>query len=238
VPPLEKVEMSVEALKQRAAEHAVAGIESGMVVGLGTGSTAALAVAAIGRRIREEGLKIVGIPTSERTAAQARELGIELSGFEQHSTIDLTIDGADAVERGSLSLIKGLGAALLREKIVAAASRRMTVMVDETKLRGPIGSFCPVPVEIVKFGWQSTERQLLEAGATTILRLESDGSPLITDGGNYIVDCSFGAISDAAELAYRLKQIVGVVETGLFIGIATTVIVATATGVEILELLR
>lgn len=230
--------MSVEALKQRAAEHAVAGIESGMVVGLGTGSTAALAVAAIGRRIREEGLKIVGIPTSERTAAQARELGIELSGFEQHSTIDLTIDGADAVERGSLSLIKGLGAALLREKIVAAASRRMTVMVDETKLRGPIGSFCPVPVEIVKFGWQSTERQLLEAGATTILRLESDGSPLITDGGNYIVDCSFGAISDAAELAYRLKQIVGVVETGLFIGIATTVIVATATGVEILELLR
>jgi len=226
--------MSVEALKQIAAEQAVAGIESGMVVGLGTGSTAALAVAVLGRRIREEGLHIVGIPTSERTAAQARELGIPLSGFEQHSSIDLTIDGADAVERGSLSLIKGLGAALLREKIVAAASRRMIVMVDETKLRGPIGSFCPVPVEIVRFGWQSTERQLRETGATTILRLDPDGNPLITDGGNYIVDCSFGAIADAADLAQRLKQIVGVVETGLFIGIATSVIVAATAGVEIL----
>jgi ribose 5-phosphate isomerase A len=226
--------MSTDALKRVAAEHAVAGIESGMVVGLGTGSTAALAVAALGRRIREEGLNIVGIPTSERTAAQARELGIPLSGFEQHSSIDLTIDGADAVERGSLSLIKGLGAALLREKIVAAASRRMTVMVDETKLRGPIGSFCPVPVEIVRFGWQSTERQLREAGAETTLRLEADGQTLTTDGGNYIVDCRFGAIADASDLANRLKQIVGVVETGLFIGIATTVIVAAASGVEIL----
>jgi ribose 5-phosphate isomerase A len=222
-------------LKRVAAEHAIAEIESGMVIGLGTGSTATLAVDAIGRRVREEGLKIVGIPTSERTAAQAQALGIPLSDFGHHSVLDLTIDGADAVQRGTLALIKGLGAALLREKIVAAASRRMTVMVDDSKLRGPIGSFCPVPVEVTRFGWQATERKLVESGAKTILRHAADGQPLVTDGGNYIVDCDFGAIEDPGTLAVRLKQLVGVVETGLFIGIASTVIIASASGVEILK---
>ena len=222
-------------LKREAAERAVAEVRSGMVVGLGTGSTATLAVDAIGRRMREEGLDIVGIPTSERTAAQARSLGIQLSDFGSHDVIDLTLDGADAVERGTLTLIKGLGGALLREKIVAAASRRMIVMVDQTKLRGPLGSFCPVPVEVTRFGWQATRRHLVGLGVEPVLRSVAAGEPLVTDGGNLILDCSFGPIPDARALQQEIKKIPGVVETGLFIDIADRVIIAADHGIEILQ---
>jgi ribose 5-phosphate isomerase A len=222
-------------LKRAAAEEAVAEIADGMVVGLGTGSTAALAVEAIGRRRREEGLRILGLPTSERTAAQATALGIELTDFAAHDTVDLTIDGADAVERGTLTLIKGLGGALLREKIVASASRRMIVMVDATKLRGPLGSFCPVPVEVTRFGWQVTRRRLGELGAHAALRIVAGGEPFVTDGGNHIIDCDFGPITAPAALEPRLKSIAGVVETGLFVAIATKVVIASASGIERLE---
>jgi ribose 5-phosphate isomerase A len=222
------------ALKRAAAERAVDAVEDGMVLGLGTGSTARLAIEALGLRVRD-GLKIAGIPTSEATAAQARGLGIPLTDFAAHDHIDLTIDGADAVDRTRLHLIKGLGGALLREKIVASASRRMMVMVDETKLAEPFGGHCPVPVEVTQFGWQATERRLAALGAIPKRRPRADGQPLVTDGGNFILDCDFGAIADAATLADRIKSLVGVIETGLFIGLATEVIIAAPGGVSVLR---
>lgn len=221
------------ALKQQAADAAVTEVEDGMVVGLGTGSTAALAVAVLGARVKQ-GLRIVGIPTSERTAAQARSVGIPLAGFDAYTQIDLTIDGADEVHTGTLDLIKGLGGALLREKIVAAASRRMTVVVDESKLVPALGGV-RLPVEIVMFGHEATMAHLQAAGADGVVRRGPDG-PFRTDGGNLIADCSFAAIPDPSVLHARLKGIVGVVETGLFIGMATRVIAGTQAGPRILEL--
>lgn len=221
-------------LKRIAAEKAVEAVADGMVLGLGTGSTAALAVDAIGHRV-QAGLKVVAIPTSEATAAQSRRLGIPLVDFADHLSVDLTIDGADAVDRSNLNLVKGLGAALLREKIVAAASKRMIVIVDDSKLQGAFGTRCPVPVETVQFGWQSTARRLAQLGCTPKLRCNAEGLPVITDGGNYVLDCSFGVIADARGLAARIKQVVGVVESGLFIDLATEVIVAGAAGVEVIR---
>jgi len=223
-------------LKRQAAAAAVAEVQDGMVLGLGTGSTAAIAVELLGARVRE-GLRIVGIPTSERTAAQARDLGIPLAGFDSHDSIDLTIDGADEVHTGTLDLIKGLGGALLREKIVAAASRRMTVVVDEGKLVPALGQKVRLPVEIVAFGHEATLRHLRDAGADPLLRAVSGGSDLYrTDGGNLIADCAFdGGIPDPAALHARLKALVGVVETGLFIRMATRVIAGTPSGPRILE---
>ena len=220
------------ALKQQAAEAAVAEVSDGMVLGLGTGSTAALAVAILGQRV-QAGLRIVGIPTSERTAEQARGLGIPLASFAEHTRIDLTIDGADEVHTGTLDLIKGLGGALLREKIVAAASRRMTVVVDESKLVPALGGV-RLPVEVVAFGWQATVARLMEAGADVVVR-QAEGAPFRTDGGNMLADCAFRDIPDPAALHARLKSIVGVVETGLFIGMATRVIAGTQAGPRILE---
>lgn len=227
---------SQDDLKRMAAEAAVAEVEDGMVLGLGTGSTAAFAVEALAARV-SRGLRIVGIPTSERTAEQARRLGVPLATFAEHRRIDLTIDGADEVERSTLNLVKGLGGALLREKIVAAASRRMTVIVDETKLVDRLGSKAPVPVEIVPFGWESIVERLAGIGAAPTLRLAKDGSgaPFRTDGGNYIADCAFGPIADSAALEHRLAATVGVIESGLFIGMATRVIIGGAGGVRAVE---
>ena len=221
------------ALKRQAAEAAVAEVVDGMVLGLGTGSTAALAVELLGERV-QAGLRIVGIPTTERTAAQARTLGIPLAGFAEYARIDLTIDGADEVHTGTLDLIKGLGGALLREKIVAAASRRMTVVVDEGKLVAGLGGV-RLPVEIVAFGHEATLAHLGNAGADVLVRIGADGLPFVTDGGNLIADCTFSAIPDPAALHARLKSLVGVVETGLFIGMATRVIAGTQAGPRILE---
>ena len=222
-----------DALKRLAAEASLAAVQDGMVLGLGTGSTAAFMVEALGRRV-QAGLKIVGIPTSERTAAQAAALGIPLVDFSTHPVIDLTIDGADEVDMRTLDLIKGLGGALLREKIVASASRRMTVIVDGGKLVPELGRTVRLPVEIVAFGWQATALRLRETGADVRLR-EAGAGPFRTDGGNYILDCAFPGIPDAGALQARLKGITGVVETGLFVGIATTIIAGTPDGLKTLE---
>ena len=221
-----------DAMKRQAAEAAVAEVEDGMVLGLGTGSTAALAVEALAARVRD-GLRVVGIPTSERTAAQARGLGIPLATFAEHQRIDLTIDGADEVQRGALGLIKGLGGALLWEKIVAANSARMTVMVDESKLVDRLGERCRLPVEVVPFGWQATAARLRRAGLDPALRGGDD--PYRTDSGNLLLDCAMAPVADPEALEGRLKAITGVVDTGLFIGIATRVIVGTPNGPQVLQ---
>jgi len=221
-------------LKRAAAEAAVELVEDGMVVGLGTGSTAAFAVEALARRHRQ-GLRFLGIPTSERTAAQATAAGIPLTSFAEHRQIDLTIDGADEVERGTLNLIKGLGGALLREKIVAAASRRLAIIVDDAKLVDRLGTRAPVPVEVVAFGLEPVQAALEVLGASVRLRLAQTGEPFVTDSGNRILDCRFGPIADPAGVETRIRRIVGVVESGLFIGRADPVFVADAAGVRRLD---
>jgi ribose 5-phosphate isomerase A len=220
-------------LKRLAAEAALAEVEDGMVLGLGSGSTAAVAVEALAARVAN-GLDVVAIPTSEWTAAQARRLGIRLSSFAEHRRIDMTIDGADEVEIGTLNLIKGRGGALLREKIVASASDRMIVIVDESKLVDRLGQHAPVPVEIVAFGWQVTLDRLADLGARPTLRVVGD-EPCRTDSGNHIADCTFGEIGDAADLERRLAAITGVIESGLFVGLAARVVVGTRSGIRVLE---
>ncbi len=221
-------------LKLAAAESAAAQVTDGMIVGLGSGSTAALAVNALGRRV-SEGLRIVGIPTSESTTAQARSLGIPLTSLAAVAQIDMTIDGADEVEEGTLNLIKGLGGALLREKIVASASKRMVIVVDDRKLVSHLGSHVPVPVEVTPFGWQATARKLLDLGAKPVLRRNPDGEPFTSDGGHNILDCAFGAIASPESLAKELDHVVGLVEHGLFIGLTSEVHVAGAGGVRVIH---
>jgi len=223
-----------DALKRAAAEAAVQIVQDGMIIGLGTGSTAAFVVEALARRHRE-GLQFIGIPTSERTAAAAKAANIPLTSFREHREIDLTIDGADEVERGTLNLIKGLGGALLHEKIVAAASRRLAIVVDGLKLVDRLGARSPVPVEVVAFGVEATQAALESIGATARLRQSAAGEPFVTDSGNRILDCSFGPIVDPAALEKRIRQVVGVVVSGLFIARADVVFVADTSGVYHLE---
>lgn len=228
---------NAEDLRRLAAEAAVAEVEDGMVLGLGSGRTAALAVEMLAARIAREGLRVAGVPTSERTADLARRFDMPLTGFESHRRIDLAIDGADQVEEPSLHLVKGLGGALLREKIVAAASRRMLVVVDESKLVPRLGDRTPLPVEIAAFGWQSTCDRLAGPGAAPTLRTLPDGEPFRTDGGNLIADCRPLAdlFADPAQLERSRAAVVGVVETGLFLGLASRVLVGAPGGVRVLE---
>jgi ribose 5-phosphate isomerase A len=219
--------------KRAAAARAVEEAEDGMVVGLGSGSTAAFAVEALAARIAK-GLRVVGIPTSEKTAALARRLDVPLTNFAAHRRLDIAIDGADQVERRTLNLIKGLGGAMLREKMVASASRRMIVVVDETKLVNRLGGNTPLPVEIVSFGWEIVLDRLAAMGCAPRLRL-TGGKPFTTDGGNYIVDCAIAEIPDPTALDARLSAVVGVIESGLFIGVASKIIVGGPTGVEVIE---
>ena len=221
--------------KEEAAHAAAQLVQNGMIVGLGTGTTAAYLVTELGRRVAEEGLRFTGIPTSERTAEQARSLGIPLATLADVKEIDLTIDGADEVQLGTLSLIKGHGGALLREKIVAASSKRMAVIVDETKLVKRLGGTLSVPVEVVPFGWEATQRKLRAIGAGTELRPGLDDKPYVTDGGHYILDCAFGPIGDPKKIARELDETVGVVEHGLFLGFAKQVFIGGPTGVKILK---
>ncbi|MGE0416138.1 MAG: ribose-5-phosphate isomerase RpiA [Acetobacteraceae bacterium] len=217
----------VDVKKQAAAEAAVALVESGMVVGLGTGSTAAFAIDALIRRA-EDGLRITCIPTSERSAEQARNGGLTV--WEEPSAagqIDITIDGADEIVAGTLNVIKGLGGALLREKIVAAASRRLVIIADDGKLVERLGQQTPVPVEVVRFGWQSTQGRIEALGGVPVRRIGASGAPYVTDGGNYILDCMFREIADMERLERDLSAIVGVIDSGLFIGMATDVILGT-----------
>jgi len=221
-------------LKMAAAESAVSLVTDGMVVGLGTGSTAAFAVSVLGRRV-SEGLRIVGIPTSEHTASQARALGIPLTSLADEPQIDLTIDGADEVEEGRLNLIKGLGGALLREKIVANASKRLVIIIHASKLAPRLASKSPVPIEVVPFGWQATARHLSELGAKPSLRRSPKGEIFVSDGGHYILDCSFEPIASPESLAGELDHVIGLVEHGLFVGMTSEVHVAGAGGVQVLE---
>jgi ribose 5-phosphate isomerase A len=219
--------------KRAAAARAVDSVMPDMVLGLGSGSTAEFVLEALAARVAQ-GLRVVGIATSQRTEALARRLGVSLTSFAEHRRLDLTIDGADEVERTTLNLVKGLGGALLREKIVAAASARMIVVVDESKLVDRLGVHVPVPVEIVPFGWQTVLERLSGLRARPVLRRVGE-APFVTDGGNYIADCAFPAIPDAAALERQLAAIIGVVESGLFIGRADTVIIGRPSGVEIQE---
>ena len=219
--------------KQAAAESAAALVEDGMILGLGTGSTAKLAIDVIGQRVKN-GLSVIGIPTSEGTAQQARSLGIPLSTLDEHPAIDLTIDGADEVQLGPLNLNKGRGGALLREKIVASASRKLVIMVDESKLVERLGSHFPLSVELIPFGWSVAARKLEALGAKVALRSGSDGKPYVSDSGHYIVDCAFGPIASPAKLEFELNSLVGLVEHGLFLGMASQVIVAGSDGIRVL----
>lgn len=218
--------------KKSAAEAAAALVQDGMVLGLGTGSTAAFFIEALGQRLASDGLRVSGIPSSRRTEELARDSKVPLTSFAEHASIDLTIDGADEIERGTICLIKGHGGALLREKIVAAASRRMIVIADETKLVDRLGSLVSVPVEVVRFGWQATARSLARIGGNPSLRLGKDNTPYLTDGGNFIMDCAFGPIGDSTETAHQLDHVVGVVEHGLFLRYASEAIVAGRNGVK------
>ena len=220
--------------KRAAAEAAAALVTDGMVVGLGTGSTAALAVAALGERVAT-GLQILGIPTSETTAAQARMFKIPLTTLNLHPEIDLGIDGTDEVELGTLNLIKGHGGALLREKIVATSCKRFIVIADESKTVERLGARFAVPVEVDQFGWMATARKLEKLGCEVSMRKTAEGADFLTDGQHFVLDCSFGIIADAALLARQLDGIVGVVEHGLFPGMASQVIIGGGTGVKVLE---
>ena len=220
-------------LKQAAAQRAIELVENGMVVGLGTGSTAAFVIHHLAARVAQ-GLSVVAIPTSEHTAETARQLGIPLATFAQHRRLDLAIDGADEVERTSLNLIKGHGGALLREKIVAAASERFIVVVDDEKLVDRLGARAAIPVEVVQFGWQVTAAALEKLGATPELR-HTQGQTFVTDGGNFILDCQFGPLDDPATTERLINMTVGVVENGLFVGRSSAVVVASERGIDILK---
>jgi ribose 5-phosphate isomerase A len=227
------MEANTAQLKRQAAERAVEYVEPGMVVGLGEGSTAIFAVRRIAQLLREGQLRdILGVPCSRRVEAEAQQLGIPLATLDEYPAIDLTIDGADEVAP-DLNLIKGGGGALLREKIVAQASRREIIVVDESKLSPALGIQWPVPVEVVPFGWHTQMVFLESLGANPVLRLNDDGTPFETDQSNFIVDCGFGPISDPIQLAARLNERAGVVEHGLFLGLVTEVIVAGVDGVRL-----
>ncbi len=223
--------MSADSFKRAAAEAAVALVQPGMSIGLGTGSTALFATQAIGARLREGSLRdIVAIATSKGVDDLARELGIPLQDDAMPRAVDLTIDGADEVDP-DFNLIKGAGGALLREKVVAEASAREVIVVDESKLSPRLGTRFPVPVEVLEFGWQSQAGFLAGLGAEVVPR-RKDGQPFRTDQGNLVLDCRFGPIADAHALAARLAGRAGVVEHGLFLGLVHDVIVAGPGGVR------
>jgi ribose 5-phosphate isomerase A len=216
-----------ESQKRAAAERAVELIESGMRVGLGTGSTARHVVALLGERLRRGGLSdIIAVPTSRATETQARQESIPLASLDEVTMLDLTIDGADEIDP-ALDLIKGLGGALLWEKIVARASARLVIVADESKEVERLGARAPLPVEVVPFGWRTHDGTFERLGARPVLRRQDDGEPFLTDSQHYIVDLHFaGGIDDARQLEHTLRGRSGIVDTGLFLGMATAAIVA------------
>lgn len=233
--------MSADIAKFNAAQAAIEYVKDGMVVGLGTGSTAAHFVRRLGERVRE-GLRVRGVPTSEATRVLADEVGVPLVDIGQVPHIDVDVDGADEIDP-QFRLIKGGGGALLREKIVASASRRMVVIADESKWAESLGAF-PLPVEVTRFGFAMTSRRISEAlkatgcasDEVTLRTAGKANEPVITDGGNYILDAHARRIASPEALAAALQAIPGVVEHGLFIGLAQTVIIGKAKGAEVREL--
>ncbi len=221
--------------KQAAAERGASLVQSGMVLGLGSGTTSALMVQALGRKLREGTLwDIVGIPSSSAIAAVARESGVPLATLDERPALDLNLDGADEVDP-NLDLIKGLGGALLWEKIVATAAREVVILVDDSKLVNRLGTKAPLPVEVVPFGWKCHLAFIVSLGGAPTLRLEPDGKPFVTDEGNYILHCRFeGGIADPGDLESKLLGRAGIVGTGLFLGVAHRVIVGKPDGVEVL----
>ena len=221
--------------KQQAAEKAVEFVRSGMVVGLGTGSTAIFATRRVARLLKDGKLKSVsGFATSKAVWKEAQMLGIPMMSDDMPNSLDLTIDGADEVDP-DLNLIKGRGGALLCEKIAAQASRRVIIVADESKLSARLGTLHAVPVEVISFGWCSQFRYLESLGAKVEARYNADGSLFATDSGNMILDCNFGPITNAAELAAKLKARAGIAEHGLFLGLARDLIVAGKDGIRHLK---
>lgn len=227
-----------EALKRAAAEAAVALVTDGMTVGLGSGSTAELFLAALARRAAA-GLRLrATVPTSERVAELARAAGLAPVALADVDRIDLTVDGADEIEPTALGLIKGRGGALLREKLVAAASASLCIVADRSKLVTTLGERQPVPVAVVPFGWRQTAARIEQLGATVALRRQdgrADGPPVRTDDDLYLLDCRFGPIHEPTRLAAALKGTLGVVEHGLFLGLAARAILAAEDGVCVIE---
>jgi len=218
--------------KQQAAERSVNFVEQGMLVGLGSGSTAVFAVRRIAKLLREGQLDhILGFATSKAVREEAQQLGIPMATEEMERTIDLTIDGADEMDL-DLNLIKGGGGALLREKIVAQNSRRVVIVCDDSKLSPRLGTRRAVPVEVLSFGWHSQLRYLESLGARVTVRQSGSGSLFVTDSGNMILDCNFGPVASPAELAVTLSARAGIVEHGLFLGLATDVIIAGREGIR------
>jgi ribose 5-phosphate isomerase A len=230
--------VNLDELKRQAAARALEFVQSGMKLGLGTGSTARHFVELLGARVRD-GLDVIAVPTSEATRDDAIRCGIPLATLDEIDRLDLTVDGADEIDP-SLNLIKGGGGALLREKIVAAASERMIVIADETKWVEALGRF-PLPIEVIPFGLSATRRAIEKAFADCgasgqiVLRKGRDGHVFVTDGGHWIVDAHLGRISDAPRLAQSLSSIPGVVEHGLFIGLASTAMLAGSQGIRVVE---
>jgi len=222
----------IEREKAVAAAHAVALVTDGMRVGLGTGSTAAIAVKLLGERVRG-GLRITGVPTSERTRELATQLGIPLTDFAATQELDIAIDGADEADR-SLRLIKGGGGALLREKIVASTAKRFVVIADSSKLVERLGKF-PLPVEVVKFAAPLVMSKLRKLGAEPRVRTGPTGAPFVTDEQNHIVDAKFGVIGDPEAVARALADTPGVVDHGLFLGMAQTLVIGRGERVEVIE---
>jgi ribose 5-phosphate isomerase A len=229
---------STDAAKRRAAVWAASQVEDGMAVGLGTGSTSALVIEEVGRRVAE-GLRITAIATSEASQKQALGLKIPMSDFAHLPQLDLTIDGADEVQEGTLYLIKGHGGALLREKIVAMASKKLIIAVDPRKLVKTLGAVFTLPVEIVPFGFETTMKRLKDLGFDCELRVNDDGKPFVTDGQHYIAHCKLPQVGfDAKQAAEKLKATVGVVEHGLFLGMASRVVIGGPEGIQVLEAAR
>jgi ribose 5-phosphate isomerase A len=230
--------MTMDELKRQAAARALEHVRDGMKLGLGTGSTAKHFVELLGERV-QGGLRVIGVPTSEATRADAQRCGIPLTTLDDVDRLDLTVDGADEIDP-ALNLIKGGGGALLREKIVAAASDRMIVIADESKRVAALGRF-PLPVEVIPFGLSATRRAMAQAFAECgasgqmVVRKAKDGHVFVTDGGHWIIDAHLGRIPDAPRLAGLLTPIPGVVEHGLFIGLASTAILAGGEGIRVFE---
>jgi ribose 5-phosphate isomerase A len=231
-----RLKPEIEEVKRKAALEAVKHVKDGFVVGLGSGSTAAYAIEAIGGRIKGGDFAVMGVPTSYQAFLLAVKHGIPITTLEEHSTIDMTIDGADQVD-ADLNLIKGMGAALAREKIVASASKRNVIVVDETKKVKVLGEGeHPVPIEVLPFAISTVIRQIKGLGGKPVLR-EGKGKlgPVITDNGNVVVDAVLGLITEVGDFEKKLKMIPGVVETGLFMGLADLVYVGSVSGVEKME---
>ena len=218
-------------LKELAAEKAVSYVRDGMVVGLGTGSTADFAIRALGERAEKEGLDIQCVPTSDASARLGESLGLDIQSLEDHPVIDLTIDGADEVDP-QLDLVKGLGGALLREKIIAAASTREVIIVDPSKVVDRLRTRSPLPVEVVPFAWSLAQMRLMDLSRRAELRQGDTGDTFVTDNGNFIIDCHFdeAGITDAAALETSVNAIPSVVENGLFVRLADIVIVGQDDG--------